>query len=82
MLGGPLGVGICRNVEMDDLSPFVTENNEDVQDTKRDCRDGEEVAGGDVGNVIVKECPSGLGRRFAGADHVFGHGRFGDIVIQ
>ena len=82
MLYRPFGVGIYRNVEVNDLSPFVTENNEDVQDAEGYRGNREEVAGGDVDNMIVQECSPGLGWRFAGADHVFGHGRFGDVVIQ
>ena len=80
MLGSPFGVGIRGNVEVNDLSPVVTEDNEYVQDTKRDCRDGEKVAGSNIGNVIVQERSPRLGRWLSLPDHVFGHGYFGDFV--
>ena len=34
LLGGPFGVGIRGNIEMNDLPPIVTEHDEDVQDTE------------------------------------------------
>ena len=82
LLGGPFGVGIGGHVEMHDLPPIVTEHDEDVQDTEGHGRNREEVARGDVGNMIVEKCPPGLRRRFPSADHVLGHGLFGDVVAQ
>ena len=82
LLGSPLGVGVCGNVEMDKASPIVTEHDEDVEDTESDGRNRKEVAGGDVPDMIIQKCPPGLGRRFASADHVLGHSCFGHIVAQ
>ncbi len=82
LLGGPFGVGIRGNVEVNDLPPVVTEHDEDVEDTESHGGNGEEVAGGDVGNVIVQKRPPRLRRRFPSADHVLGHGPFGDVVAQ
>jgi hypothetical protein len=82
LLSRPLGAGICRNVEMNDLPPVMTEHDEDAQDTKGHGRNREKVAGGDVRNMIVQKRPPGLRRRFPSADHVLGHGCFGDIVAQ
>ena len=82
LLGGPFGVGIRRNVEVNHLSPVVMENDEDVQDAKRDCGNSEEVAGGDIGNVIYEERSPSLGWSLSLPDHVFGHGCFSDIVAQ
>ena len=53
LLGGPFGVGIRGNVEVNPLPPIVTEHDEDVEDTEGHGRNREEVTGGDVGNMIV-----------------------------
>jgi hypothetical protein len=45
LLGGPFGVGIRGNVEVDDLPPVMPEYNEDVQNPKGHGRHGEEVTG-------------------------------------
>ena len=82
LLGRPFGVGIRGNVEVNDLPPVMAEYDEDVQDTEGHGRDREEVAGGELGNVIGQERSPGLGRRFPSADHVLGHGPFHDVVVQ
>ena len=70
------------NVEVNNPSSVVTENDEDVQNAKGHARNGEKVADGDVRNVIVQKRPPGLRRRFPSAEHVLGHGPFGDLVAQ
>jgi hypothetical protein len=82
LLGGPFGAGIRGNIEVNHLSPAVTEHDENVQDAEGHGRNREEIASGDVGNVIVQKRPPGLRRRFPSADHVLGHGLFGDAVAQ
>lgn len=52
LLGGPYGVGISGHVEVNDLAPVVTENDEDVQNAKSRGRNGEEITGGNIGNMI------------------------------
>ena len=49
LLSGPFGVGICGDVEVDDLSPVMTHHDEDVQNAERDRGHGEEVTGSDIG---------------------------------
>ena len=82
LLGGPFGVRIRGNIEVNDLSPVVTEYDEDVEDAKRDCGNREEIAGRNVRNVIIQKRSPSLGRRFSRANHVFGHSCFGDIMPQ
>ena len=82
LLAGPFGVGIRGDTEVNDAPPVMAEHKEDVQDTKRDSGNSEEVAGGDIGNVIGQERSPSLGRWLSLPDHVFGHGRFGDVVAQ
>ena len=40
LLGGPCGVGIGGHVEVNDLSPIVTEHDEYIQDAESDGRNG------------------------------------------
>ena len=82
LLSGPFGIGIRGNIEVNDTPPVMTEHDEDVEDAKGHRRNGKEITGGDVGCVIVQKCPPSLGRRFSGTDHVFGHGRFGNLVAR
>ncbi len=82
LLGRPFGVRIRGNVEVNDLSPVVTEHDEDVQNAKCRCRNGEKVAGRNVVNVIIQKRSPSLGRRFSGADHVFSHRCFGNLVSK
>jgi hypothetical protein len=60
----------------------MTHHDEDVQNAERDRGHGEEVAGSDIGNVVIQKRSPRLGRRFPLADHILGHGLFGDVVAQ
>jgi len=82
LLGGPFGLGICGDVEVDNLATIVTHHDESVQNAESDGRHREEVTGSDIGNVIVQKRSPGPRRRFPSADHVFGYGRFGSVVAQ
>jgi hypothetical protein len=57
LLGGPFGVRIRGDAEVNHAPPIMAEHQEPVEDAKRDRGNGEEVAGGDLGNVIGQECP-------------------------
>ena len=82
LLGGPFGVRIRGDVEVNHFSPVVTEYDEDVENAKCDCGNGEKVAGRNVGNVIIQKSSPCLGRRFSRANHVLGHGCFGNVVAK
>ncbi len=82
LLSSPFGAGICRNVEMDNLSPVMPENDEHVQHAKARGRQGKEVAGGNVRHMIVQKRTPSLRRRLARANQVLGYRPFGDIVAQ
>jgi len=69
-----------RDVEVNDLPTVMTKYDEDVQDTKSRGRNGKEVAGGDIRNMICEKRPPSLGRWLPVPDHVLGHGLFGHIV--
>ena len=51
----PLGRWMCRHVEVGDLTAVMAKHNEREQNSKRCGRDGEEVNGDDVLDVIVEE---------------------------
>ncbi len=53
LLGGLFGVGIRGDIEVDDPPAVVAKHDEDVQHTEGHGRHDEEIAGGDVGQVIV-----------------------------
>ena len=80
LLSSPFGAGICRDVEVNNSSPVMPENDEYVQHTKRRGRQGKEVASRDIPNVIVQKRTPSLRRRLARANHVLGYRPFGDIV--
>ncbi len=60
----------------------MPQHDEHVQNPKGDGRHGEEVAGGDVGNVIIQEGSPGWRRWFSWPDHVLGYGVLGDFVTE
>ena len=67
---------------MNDLPSVVTQYDEDAHDAKRGGRYGEEVAGRDIGQVIIEERASGLRGWFPIADHVLGHSLLRHMVAQ
>ncbi len=69
-MGGPLGGGVLRHVEVHDPAPGVSEDDEDEQDPERHRGHHEEVDGHEFLHVVVEEGPPGWRRRFLGLDHV------------
>jgi len=68
---------MVRRVEVNDLSPFMTQNDKDIQDSERRCGNSEEVHRYQFLYMIIEESTPGLGRRLPMADHVFGDRGFG-----
>jgi hypothetical protein len=68
-----------RDVEMDDLTPLVQEDDKAVKVTKRRSGDSEEVVADEVDGVIGEERLPRLGGRLRRFDSVFGDGRFSDF---
>ena len=56
LLGSPLGIGIRRNVEVNDLPPIVPKHDENIEYPKRGRRHGKEITRGNVRHVITEEC--------------------------
>ena len=62
LLGGPPGVGIRGHVEMNHVSPVVAEDDGNVQHPEGHGGNREEIASGDIWQVIVQKRPPGLRR--------------------
>jgi len=60
LLRCPLGRWMRGHVEVDDLAPVVAKYHKREQNPKRRGRNGEEVHGDDILDVVVEECTPGL----------------------
>ena len=77
LLSSPFRSRVVRRVEVHDLSPFMTQNDRDIQESEGRRGNGEEVYRYRLRYMVTKESTPGLRRRRPMADHVFGDGRFG-----
>jgi hypothetical protein len=67
------------HADMNQLSSPVMQDDEAKQHPQCDCRNDEEINGGDRLGVIVQEGPPGLRRRSPVPRHVLRHCRLGNI---
>ncbi len=74
LLKRPLSRRIPCDIEMHNPPIAMAKHNQDVVDAKRYRINGEEIAGDDIGCVVVEESAPCLRRRFGMLDHVPGHG--------
>jgi hypothetical protein len=79
LLGGPVGGGMLRDVEVDDAPAVVSEHDENEEDTKASGRHGEEVDRDQVAEVVGEKHPPGLRGSGASLRHEPGNGAFGDV---
>jgi len=70
LLSRPLGCRMRRDVEVNNHAAMMTEHDEGEEYAELRCRDGEEVDGHDVTNMIVEESTPSLRWRLAVADSV------------
>ncbi len=82
LLGSPSSGRMGCHVEMDDVPTVMTHHNKGEEYAKGCGRDGEEVDGDDVGQMIVQECPPRLRWRVALPNPILTHGCFGQRVAQ
>jgi hypothetical protein len=61
------------------MSPAVPQDQQSIEQAKRDCRHDEHIHRSDPVGVIAQECPPALGRRVSSPDHVLGHAGLSDI---
>jgi len=79
LLRGPFCGGMRRDVEVNHAATIMRENEEDVENTEGDCRDGEEIDRGKLLGVVFQKCSPSLRGRFGMSDHVLSDGCLGDI---
>lgn len=71
-----------RDVEVNNPATLVRENDENVENTKGEGRDGEEIDGGKLFGVVFEKRSPGLRGRFGKSDHVLSDGCLGDIDTE
>ena len=86
LLGGPRGIRMCRNVDVEDAAAFQRENEEHVQHLERHGRHGEEVDRDGAGEMGPQErSPCRRWRPPWGAGpfrHVLGDRVLADVVTE
>lgn len=60
LLSRPMGSRVGRDVDVNDAGSVVSKNDEAIEQTGRRPRNHGEVDCGDIGYVILKECPQSL----------------------
>src|SRR5262249_43629636 len=79
LLRGPFRRGMSGDVEVDNASSIMCENDEHEQNFKPHRMDGEKVDRNQLRSVIVEERSPRLRWWLRTADHVFGNGGLGDL---
>src|SRR5262249_17595464 len=82
LLRCPFGCGVSRDVEVDNSSSIISQNNKGEEDFKANRVDGEEVERGELRYVVIEERSPGLRGWFRIANHVFGNGSLRDLDTQ
>ena len=82
LLSCPRSSRMLGDVEVQDASSVMEEDDDHEQDTESDRRHGEEVDGDEVLDVVTEEgLPGGTGW-LPMTDHVLGHGRLGNFDAE
>ena len=82
LLRGPFRGRVSRNIEMDNASSIMCENDKDKENFKPNGVDSKEVDGRELGNVIIQERSPRLRWWFWMSDHVFGNRSLRDLDAQ
>src|ERR1700687_1360123 len=64
------------------LPPAMPHDQQAVEQTKRDCRDDEQIHRRDAVRMIIEKCFPTLGRRASTTGHILGHARLPDIDAE
>ena len=67
------------DIEVNYSATLMREDEEDVEDAKGDCRNGEEIDRSQLFGVVFQKCAPCLGGRFGMSDHVLGDSCLKDI---
>jgi hypothetical protein len=73
---------MCRDSEVKDPATIVRQHQKHMKDLKPDGRHREEVYRTQALDVVLKECPPGLGGWLPTAQQVFAHASFADIDAE
>ena len=79
LASGPNRCGRAGHVEVNNLTAFMGEDQEDVQDLERGRRYSEEIDRNRFPHVVLEERFPGLRGRFPGSDHILGDRRLRQV---
>src|SRR6202045_585903 len=65
-----------------DMSPAVPQDQQSIEQAKRDCRHDEHIHRSDPISAIAEKCPPPLGRQVSSRDHVFGDAGLSDLDAE
>jgi len=82
LLGGPVGGGVLGDIEVDDPSAVMGEDDEDEEDAEASGGHGEEVDGDQVADMVGEERPPGLRGSGGSPGHEPGNCAFGDFDAE
>ena len=82
LLSCPLRGRVGGNVEVQDTTPVMGQDQENVKNLKTDRGHGEEIDGDQLLGMILKECPPALRGRFVTSQHVFADTALSDVDAE
>src|SRR6516225_4674174 len=82
LLSCPLRGRVGGNIEVQDATPVMGQNQENVKNLETDRRHDEEIDGDQLLGVTLKECPPALRGRFVSAGYVFADAAFSDVYAE
>ena len=82
LLSCPLRGRVGGNIEVQDATPVMGQNQENVKNLETDRGHGEEVDGDQLLRMILKECPPALRGRFVTSQHVFADTALSDVDAE
>ena len=82
LLSCPLRGRVGGNIEVQDATSVMGQNQENVKNLETDRRHGEEIDGDQLPGMILKECPPALRGRFVTSQHVFADTALSDVDAE
>jgi len=82
LLRCPLGCWVCGDVEVHDLTAVVAKHDKRKQNPERSGRNGKDVNGYDVLDVVIEERAPGLCWRLLGTDSILVDRGIGDNIPE
>jgi len=82
LLSCPLCGRVGGNIEVQNATPVMGQNQENVKNLETDRGHGEEINGDQLLGMILKECPPALRGRFVASQHVFADIALSDVNAE